>query len=364
MAALDSDGRRETSRSVAVQVASVRVSVQDALRSLQSLRHVDRSASYVAGGTILSAGKPAEVFAASPDYIAATLELVGETSAETTSLARESWRRGFALPDSLVALARTATRERWAAEDLLAAILLRAAARIADKRDEAAPRRRRCLHGTVHLREQGRRSVDRTADLSRRVKPIDTGGSKGVRKASNAESLRVAVGEAFAVTREPVVVVESFLEGYEIGADCFVQDGEPHVLLLRRKYVMSGRDGEVLATYASVCPAMVPPRIEEGIRATVADIARAFDLRTTPSLVQFIVSGDGARVIEFAPRLGGGLNHQQVLLRSGVDLVAAAIDAGSAVRRGLSSSAPAAFPRVRTSMQAQVTSAKSVTSKR
>ena len=196
------------------------------------------------------------------------------------------------------------------------------------------------------------------------MKPIDTGGSKGVRKASNAESLRVAVGEAFAVTREPVVVVESFLEGYEIGADCFVQDGEPHVLLLRRKYVMSGRDGEVLATYASVCPAMVPPRIEEGIRATVADIARAFDLRTTPSLVQFIVSGDGARVIEFAPRLGGGLNHQQVLLRSGVDLVAAAIDAGSAVRRGLSSSAPAAFPRVRTSMQAQVTSAKSVTSKR
>jgi biotin carboxylase len=158
------------------------------------------------------------------------------------------------------------------------------------------------------------------------VKPTDTGGSKGVRKASNVEELVRAMQEAFAATCAPEVLVERFLEGIEVGADCFVRDGASHVLVLRRKYVMSGRDGEVLATYASVCPAGVTTRAESRITAITRDIARAFGLRDTPLLVQLIVDGDDVRVIELAPRVGGGTNHRQVMLRTGVDLVGAAID--------------------------------------
>ena len=53
------------------------------------------------------------------------------------------------------------------------------------------------------------------------VKPIDTGGSKGVRKAMNRDALQAAVEDAFKVTHADAVIVEAFLYGDEVGVDCF-----------------------------------------------------------------------------------------------------------------------------------------------
>jgi biotin carboxylase len=159
------------------------------------------------------------------------------------------------------------------------------------------------------------------------AKPIDTGGSKGVRKAGDPVQLQLAVQEAFRVTRSAEILVEEFLDGVEVSADCLVQDGEPHVLMLRRKYVQRGEAGEVLSAYASVCPGGMRPAAEARIQRLTRDIARGFGLRTTPLLVQFMVDGDDVRVIEFAPRVGGGLNYRVVLLHAGIDIVDASVDA-------------------------------------
>jgi phosphoribosylamine-glycine ligase len=83
----------------------------------------------------------------------------------------------------------------------------------------------------------------------------------------------------------------------------------------------------VLSAYASVCPAGIRPAAEARIQRLTRDIARGFGLRTTPLLVQFMVDGDDVRLIEFAPRVGGGLNYRVVLLHSGIDIVDAAVDA-------------------------------------
>lgn len=159
------------------------------------------------------------------------------------------------------------------------------------------------------------------------AKPIDTGGSKGVRKASSAEELRLAIDEAFKVTRSPQILVEEFLQGEEVSADCLVQDGEPRILVLRKRYVQRGVGGAVLSAYASVSPAAISPAAKQRIHRVTQDIARGFGLRTTPLLVQFMVDGDDVRVIEFAPRVGGGLNYRFVRLNTGVDIIDAAIDA-------------------------------------
>jgi biotin carboxylase len=159
------------------------------------------------------------------------------------------------------------------------------------------------------------------------VKPIDTGGSKGVRKASNAEELRLAIDEAFKVTRSAQILVEEFLEGEEVSADCLVQDGEACILLLRKRYVQRSVDGAVLSAYASVSPATITAAARAAIQQATRDIARGFGLRDTPLLVQFMVDGDQARVIEFAPRVGGGLNYRFVLLNTGVDIIDATVNA-------------------------------------
>jgi len=159
------------------------------------------------------------------------------------------------------------------------------------------------------------------------VKPVDCGGSKGVRKAVDRRELRLAAEEAFKVTRAQEILVEDFCEGVEVSADCFVRGGEPHILLLRKKHVQSAGLETVLANYASVSPAAISPAARQRIKRATRDIARGFTLHTTPLLVQFIVNGDDARVIEFAPRVGGGMNYRLVLLHTGVDIVDATIEA-------------------------------------
>lgn len=159
------------------------------------------------------------------------------------------------------------------------------------------------------------------------VKPVDCGGSKGVRKAVDRRQLRLAAEEAFKVTRAQEILVEDFCEGVEVSADCFVRGGEPHIPLLRRKHVQSAGLDAVLANYASVSPAAISPLARQCIERATRDIVRGFALHTTPLLVQFIVNGDDARVIEFAPRVGGGMNYRLVLLHTGVDIVDATIDA-------------------------------------
>jgi len=159
------------------------------------------------------------------------------------------------------------------------------------------------------------------------VKPVDCGGSKGVRKAVDRRELRLAAEEAFKVTRAEEILVEEFCDGTEVGADCFVQDGVAHVLALREKHVRRGGVEGVLSNYASVMPARVSPAARERIHRAASDIARGFGLRTTPLLVQFFVDGDDIRVIEFAPRVGGGLNYRLVRMWTGFDLVDATVNA-------------------------------------
>ena len=159
------------------------------------------------------------------------------------------------------------------------------------------------------------------------VKPIDCGGSKGVRKAVDRQELWLAAQEAFKVTRAGEILIEEFCEGVEVAADCFVQGGEPHILLLRKKHMQSAGMEAVLANYASVSPAAISPAARKQIYRATRNIARGFGLRTTPLLIQFIVNGGDARVIEFAPRVGGGMNYQLVLLHTGVDIVDSTVNA-------------------------------------
>jgi len=125
VAGLATSGREETAARIGGQIAAARASLQRAMEGLDGLRHVDRGPSYVADGLVMIAGKPAEVFAANPDFIGATLELVGEDAPEVAAQALQVWRSGFALDGETVEVVRAARLARWSGEDLLAEVLLR-----------------------------------------------------------------------------------------------------------------------------------------------------------------------------------------------------------------------------------------------
>jgi len=157
------------------------------------------------------------------------------------------------------------------------------------------------------------------------VKPVDSNGSKGVRRVDNAEQLRSGFEKALAVSRCGQVIVEGFCNGVDVAVDCFVNEGVCKVLTLRRKYDLPPTSETVINGYASVSPAQVSEAARKNIEAVVAKVTHAFRLRTTALLIQFMVDGDEASVIELAPRIGGGLNFRTVLLGTGFDILDATV---------------------------------------
>jgi citrate synthase len=118
-------GEKQTAAAVAAEVAKARESSRRAIECLQHLRQVERAPSYVADGLIMIAGKTAEEFAAHPEYLRATLQLVGEDSPEVAARAGDAWRRGFVLDSELRALVRSGPESEWSANDMLAEVLMR-----------------------------------------------------------------------------------------------------------------------------------------------------------------------------------------------------------------------------------------------
>lgn len=121
---LEAKGYKATVASVGDEIGKARESTRRAMEALRDLHQVDRGQSYVADGLIMIAGKTADEFAANPDYLRATLQLVGEDSPEVAAQARRAWRRGFTLDSKLLALVRSGAEAGCGANDLLAEVLM------------------------------------------------------------------------------------------------------------------------------------------------------------------------------------------------------------------------------------------------
>ncbi len=158
------------------------------------------------------------------------------------------------------------------------------------------------------------------------VKPSDSNGSKGVKKVSTLSELDAGLRSAFEISRVGTAIVEEFCEGKEISVDCFVQNKKAHVIMMRQKYNMIYNDDSVIACYASIAPAKVNPAASRSIQRIADDISKVFGLGNTSLLIQVMVNGDEVNVIEFAPRVGGGLSYRTVKLNTGFDILDATVN--------------------------------------
>ena len=154
------------------------------------------------------------------------------------------------------------------------------------------------------------------------VKPVDCNSSKGVRRVSDAAEASVRLGEALAMSRAGKAIIEDFNDGDEIQVDCVAAADGVKVMMTRQKRKVSIEgDAFVLQSWGSVFPA--PLSEELGARATdVAErIAVAFGLKNTPFFYQATIVDGDIRVIEFAPRVGGGMSASILLESAGYDPV-------------------------------------------
>lgn len=117
--------QRDAVRRLKKQLASARRELRRVLGALPELEQVDGGPSYVRDGVVLIAGQPAQGFAANPDFIQATLELIDEQGADAARCARAARLRGFELDADTLSLVRHAVAQRHGATDLLVDVLMK-----------------------------------------------------------------------------------------------------------------------------------------------------------------------------------------------------------------------------------------------
>lgn len=158
------------------------------------------------------------------------------------------------------------------------------------------------------------------------VKPADSCAASGVKKANNEEELTEFLLNAKSVSRTGRTVVEEFFSGVEVSAYCFVQDYVANVVMISERLSVIEGDKQVLKCYATITPPSISDIAIKKIKTAATEIAKAFELNNTPLHVQAIVSGDEISIIEFAPRVGGGISYQTIRDNTGFDIISATID--------------------------------------
>lgn len=158
------------------------------------------------------------------------------------------------------------------------------------------------------------------------TKPADNCAASGVKKARNHSELQAFLSEARNASRTGRTVVEEVAVGTEVSAYCFVQDGKANVIMISERLSVIEGDAQVIKCYATVTPPGITDAAIRKIENAANDIARAFQLENTALHVQAICDGDSINIIEFAPRVGGGISYETIRDNTGFDMISATID--------------------------------------
>ena len=158
------------------------------------------------------------------------------------------------------------------------------------------------------------------------VKPVDCNSSKGVHRADSIDEAKPFVEDALKLSQTGEAIIEGFCAGDEIQVDCVALDNDADVVMTRSKVKVAGSNEAVLNSYGSIVPAQVSENVLPKLKHIAVGIAKGFGLRNTPFFYQAIVTGDEVNVLEFAPRVGGGLSYYMIKNFVGFDAVEAAVD--------------------------------------
>ncbi len=158
------------------------------------------------------------------------------------------------------------------------------------------------------------------------VKPVDCNSSKGVHRADSIEEAKPFVTEALKLSQTGEAIIEGFCAGDEIQVDCVALEGDADVVMTRSKVKSPGKNEAVLNSFGSIVPAQVSDQVLPKLKQIAVNIAKGFGLRNTPFFYQAIVSDEEVNVLEFAPRVGGGLSYYMIKNFVGFDAVEAAVD--------------------------------------
>lgn len=157
------------------------------------------------------------------------------------------------------------------------------------------------------------------------VKPTDSNSSKGVNRVNNPLELDASFTEALELSREKSVIIEEFIHGTEIGIDCYIENQEATVLMVKERRKIHLDTVNEQQIYGCIWPIDLEIKDYSVYKSVAEKIAKAFKLLNTPLMIQAIKNDDSINVIEFGARIGGGESFRIIKLSTGFDYIDAAV---------------------------------------
>lgn len=157
------------------------------------------------------------------------------------------------------------------------------------------------------------------------VKPTDSQGQRGTRKVSGNESLESALVEALRSSRGGCVIVEPFLEGWEVTASAWAKGDDVRIQMITDRVTYNPRPA-IGICFRHIYPSLRAAGLRSRIREVLRKVARCYGVVDAPLYVQMIVRGGEIFVIEAACRVGGGHESSLIPVATGVDVLDRLID--------------------------------------
>lgn len=159
------------------------------------------------------------------------------------------------------------------------------------------------------------------------VKPVDSAGSKGVKKVSRKDDLEGAIKNALCQSHNGRFIIEEFLEldGYQSSADCFSVDGE----LVYADYSDQLFDKNAENPYTpsiEIWPSSMPKEHQDYLTSEIQRLLKLLHCGTGLYNIESRVCKNGKPyIMEVSPRAGGNRIAELQRIGTGIDLIEAEV---------------------------------------
>lgn len=155
------------------------------------------------------------------------------------------------------------------------------------------------------------------------AKPSDSSGSKGISIVDGPDGLQAALALAARFSPSGEVIVEEYVDGIHLSAECLVADHRPRFMAVMQRTLTPLPH---VITLEQIMPAALPPATVAALERSVAMICRALHLDRGPLNVDAVVARSGeVQLIEMAARPGGNGISRLVRDLYGVNLAEVAV---------------------------------------
>ena len=154
------------------------------------------------------------------------------------------------------------------------------------------------------------------------IKPLESSGSRGVHLVTREEDIIEHFDESCKFSfAEKGVIIEEFMEGIDIGAECLIYNGKLIFFKTYKRYL-----NEYFVPIVKSVPARINKKIESEVKKLVTESIRILKLNSGALNFQIIITNKDPLIVDLGARLGGGCLPLLMEYSTGVDTVKAAIN--------------------------------------